>query len=187
MTSYRVKLATPLLESMTLATVEAFSYRAAKSPKNVGVETYGYIWGSKKSYGDELTVFFLDKLSVSLSAQRSQHNVIPNPRDAKLKSDIFKRFAPHQTLLADFHSHPYATHEIVRRRAGFEFSDEDFELVSHRPLSMGKRRQQPDHARSNGVPTWPRACSRWRLEKAQYFSLRRWRIQVLAQCRRRVR
>ena len=127
MPNFRVKLGTSLLESMTLATIEAFSFRGPRSCKKVGVETYGYIWGSRKSYSDGPTVFFLDKLSVSLSAKRSSTSVLSNPRAGRIKNELFKHIAPHQTLLADFHSHPYPSHTAVRQKAGFEFSEMDFD------------------------------------------------------------
>ena len=69
MPNYRVKLATSLLESMTLATVEAFSFRGPRSSSKAGVETYGYVWGSKKTHPNGDIVFFLDKLSISLTAK----------------------------------------------------------------------------------------------------------------------
>ena len=49
MSNFRVKLGTSLLESMTLATVEAFSFRGPQSSSKTGVETYGYVWGEQKS------------------------------------------------------------------------------------------------------------------------------------------
>jgi hypothetical protein len=127
MHQYRIRLAPSLVESMTLATMEAFEFRGAGSNKKSGVETYGYVWGTKKSYADGITVFYLDKLSVSISAKRFALSFFPNPRAGLQKRDPLKRMAPHQTLLADFHSHPYATPKIMKRPAGFEFSKADFE------------------------------------------------------------
>ena len=127
MANYRVKLATSLLESMTLATVEAFSFRGPRSSSKTGVETYGYVWGSKKPFPGGDIVFFLDKLSVSLSAKRAALSVEPNRRAGKIKDELFKLLAPHQTLLADFHSHPYATTKAVMQNENFEFSKMDFD------------------------------------------------------------
>jgi hypothetical protein len=127
MPNFRVKLGTSLLESMTLATVEAFSFRGPQSSSKTGVETYGYVWGSKKTYPDGQTVFFLDKLSVSLSAKRAALSVIPNRRAGKIKDELFKQLAPHQTLLADFHSHPYPSNKAVTQKVGFDFSETDFD------------------------------------------------------------
>jgi hypothetical protein len=123
---YRVKLAPSLLESMTLATIEAFGFRGPRANRKSGVETYGYVWGTKKICRDGVTVFYLDKLSVSLTAKRSSLAVLPNSEVGKLKSQLLKRMAPHQTLLAEFHSHPYANRRVMRREAGFEFSNADF-------------------------------------------------------------
>jgi hypothetical protein len=38
-----------------------------------------------------------------------------------------KRLAPHQTLLADFHSHPYPSNKAVTQKVGFDFSELDFD------------------------------------------------------------
>ncbi|WP_292534211.1 hypothetical protein, partial [Methylocystis sp.] len=119
MPNFRVKLGASLLESMTLATVEAFNFRGPQSSRKCGVETYGYIWGSKKAYPDGQMAFFLDKLSVTLSAKRAALSVTPNRRAGKIKDELFRQLAPHQTLLADFHSHPYPSHKAVTQKLGF--------------------------------------------------------------------
>jgi hypothetical protein len=126
MPNFRVRLGTSLLESMTLATVEAYSYRGYRSGRLTGVETYGYVWGSKKSQANGDVVFFLDKLSVSLTAKKSAQYVLPNRLAAIIKDELFSQLAPHQTLLADFHSHPYANVKAMTHAVGFEFSDDDF-------------------------------------------------------------
>lgn len=127
MRHYRVKLAPSLLEGMTLATVEAFGFRGPRANKKTGVETYGYVWGTKKTCADGAVVFYLDKLSISLTAKRSSLSVYPNPEAGELKSQLLKRMAPHLTLLAEFHSHPYANSKAVARHSGFEFSKDDFD------------------------------------------------------------
>jgi hypothetical protein len=40
-------------------------------------------------------VFFLDKLSISLTAKRAALSVEPNRRAGKIKEELFKRLAPH--------------------------------------------------------------------------------------------
>jgi hypothetical protein len=124
---YRIRLAPSLVESMTLATMEAYCFRGSRAHKKAGVETYGYIWGGKKSYSNGPTVFYLDKLSVSLTAKRSSRSVFPNHRAGVLKWQLLRRIAPHKTLLAEFHSHPYANAKSMKEDAGFEFSAADFE------------------------------------------------------------
>lgn len=111
---------------MTLATVEAYSYRGYRAGKHTGVETYGYVWGSKKPHPNGDIVFFLDKLSVSLTARKSAQSVAPNRLAAIIKDELFRELAPHQTLLADFHSHPYPNTKAMTHAVGFEFSDTDF-------------------------------------------------------------
>ena len=91
MPNYRVKLGTSLLELMTLATVEALSFRGPRSSGKAGVETYGYVWGSKKTCPNGDIVFFLDKLSISLTAKRAALSVEPNRRAGKIKDELFKR------------------------------------------------------------------------------------------------
>jgi hypothetical protein len=127
MPNFHVKLGASLLESMTLATVEAFNFRGPRSSQKCGVETYGYIWGSKKAYPDGQIAFFLDKLSVSLTAKRAALSVTPNRRAGRIKEELFKQLAPHQTLLADFHSHPYPSHKAMTQVLGFDFSERDFD------------------------------------------------------------
>lgn len=125
MSKFRVRLGTSLLESMTLATIEAYSYRGYRSGKQTGVETYGHIWGSKKPYANGDIVFFLDKLSINLTAKRAARSVAPNPLAGVIKDQIFSELAPHQTLLADFHSHPYPNAKAVTQATGFDFSGND--------------------------------------------------------------
>ncbi|CAJ0882632.1 hypothetical protein AMST5_03355 [freshwater sediment metagenome] len=126
MHQYRIRLAPSLVESMTLATMEAYCFRGPRADKKSGVETYGYVWGTKKRT-DGLTIFHLTKLSVSISAERSYMSVFPNPNTGVLKSQVLQRMAPHLTLLGDFHSHPWATQKSMKRDVGFNFSPGDFE------------------------------------------------------------
>ena len=146
MPNYRVKLGTSLLESMTLATVEAFSFRGPRSSSKTGVETYGYVWGSKKTYPDGDIVFFLDKLSVSLTAKRAALSVEPNRRAGKIKDELFKQLAPHQTLLADFHSHPYPSNKAVTAKSRISSFRKSTSTISSTTTFFGK------------APTTPRSC-----------------------------
>ncbi len=123
----RIRLAPALVESMTLATMEAYCVRGPRAHRNAGVETYGYIWGHKKSYRGGPTVYYLEKLSVSITARRSYQSVYPNADVGALKSKVLQRMAPHLTLLADFHSHPWATQKSMKHDVGFNFSPVDFE------------------------------------------------------------
>jgi hypothetical protein len=73
-----------------------------------------------------VTAFHLSKLSVSITAEKSYMAVFPNPNTGILKSQVLQRMAPHLTLLADFHSHPWATQKSMKRDVGFNFSPQDF-------------------------------------------------------------
>src|SRR5512136_1931870 len=69
----------------------------------------------------------MKRLVFRTSAILSSLYVLPNSEAGVLKSQLLKRMAPHQTLLAEFHSHPYANSKVMKRQAGFEFSKADFE------------------------------------------------------------
>lgn len=126
MHQYLIRLAPSLVESMTLATMEAYCVLGPRGGKKGGVETYGYVWGTRNDSREDLTVFHLSKLSVSIAAERSYMAVYPNPHTGILKSRVLQRLAPHLMLLADFHSHPWATQASMRRDVGFNFSPQDF-------------------------------------------------------------
>jgi hypothetical protein len=125
MNQYRIRLTPSLVESMTLATMEAYCIGDSRARRKSGVETYGYLWGTKKRT-DGMTIFHLTKLSVSITAERSYMSVFPNPKTGVLKSKVLQRMAPHLTLLGDFHSHPWATQKSMKRDVGFNFSPADF-------------------------------------------------------------
>ncbi len=126
MHQYRIRLSPSLVESMTLSAMEAYCFRGPRAHRKGGVETYGYIWGTKKSTRDGITIFHLSKLSVSITAKRSYMAVFPNPNTGVLKSQVLQQMAPHLTLLGDFHSHPWATQKSLKRDVGFNFSPQDF-------------------------------------------------------------
>ncbi|MGA6115475.1 hypothetical protein [Agrobacterium radiobacter] len=66
---FRVKLSEQLVESMTLAALEAYVLGDQSSRRNrEKVETLGYIWGVKKVENGSTTLF-LDRMSVA-SRQR---------------------------------------------------------------------------------------------------------------------
>jgi hypothetical protein len=126
MHQYRIRLTPSLVQSMTLSTMEAYCIRDPRAHRKAGVETYGYIWGTKKCT-QGMTNFHLTKLSVSITAERSYMSVFPNPKTGVLKSKVLQRMAPHLTLLGDFHSHPWATQKSMKRDVGFDFSVQDFD------------------------------------------------------------
>jgi hypothetical protein len=125
MHQYRIRLTPSLVESMTLSTMEAYCIRQPKARRYGGVETYGYVWGTKKRT-DDVTIFHLTKLAVSITAERSYMSVFPNPMTGALKNKVLKRMAPHLTLLGDFHSHPWANQKSMKRDVGYNFSPQDF-------------------------------------------------------------
>ena len=66
-------------------------------------------------------------MSLSISAEREPDSVTPNPEALTLKHELMERWAPHLTLIGDFHSHSYKNLEEVKNIKGFEFSDGDEE------------------------------------------------------------
>lgn len=132
MSKYKVHVSPELLETMTLAAIEAYVYgKQGGKKKNMSVETLGYLWGYRKQ-DDGTTIFYLDRTSVSISAERQYHSVTPNRDAAKLKNEVIMRWSPHLTMLGDFHSHPYRNLKEVNAEAGYNFSPADFdELRSH--------------------------------------------------------
>jgi hypothetical protein len=77
---FRVKVSQQLLEAMTLAAIEAYCYGSVTGRKWRPVETLGYIWGFRRQVQDK-TVFFLDRMSLSISSIRASTSVEPNPKD----------------------------------------------------------------------------------------------------------
>ena len=121
---YKVRVSPTLLETMTLAAIEAYCYGNLRKQKNSAVETLGYVWGYRKRENGT-SIFYLDRTSVSISAERQYHSVTPNLDAAKLKNEVMMRWSPHLTLMGDFHSHPYRNLTEVNSESGFNFSPED--------------------------------------------------------------
>jgi hypothetical protein len=121
---YKVRVSPELLETMTLAAIEAYCYGNLRKLKNTAVETLGYVWGYRKQENGT-TIFYLDRTSVSISAERQYHSVTPNLDAAKLKNEVMMRWSPHLTMLGDFHSHPYRNLKEVNAESGYNFSPED--------------------------------------------------------------
>ena len=126
-----VRVSTPALREMVLATVEA--YQLKRDEDDEGVEIYGHIWGHHRKVGD-LVVYHVESVSISSTAGGDSGEVDPNPRALELKQAVMERWYPQLMLLGDFHSHPYANLEEAMRpddedpkARGFEFSDDDFE------------------------------------------------------------
>jgi hypothetical protein len=122
---FKVHISPELLESMTLAAIEAYCYGKIRGKRGFAVETLGYLWGYRKQENGT-TIFYLDRTSVSISAERQYHSVTPNQNAARLKNEVMMRWSPHLTMLGDFHSHPYRNLKEVWTEAGYNFSPADF-------------------------------------------------------------
>lgn len=132
---YLVRVSPQLLESMTLAAIESYCYGdgAIESGENtsahVSKEILGHIWGYRKIERDR-TIFFLDRMSLNISATRGPDSVFDlNNRAAGLKNEVVKFLSPELSLLGDFHTHPHpnTSEAVVRREGLYRFSPEDFE------------------------------------------------------------
>lgn len=137
MVSYRVRMSDRFLESAVLAAIEAYCYG---TPDDTAVETLGPIWGFRRRYEDE-EIIFLDRVAVSISAERRSSWVRPRQEATILMTGVMERLAPEMTLLGSFHSHPYNDRREVASVTGYEFSEGDFRffltdeyLWSHNPL-----------------------------------------------------
>ena len=125
-----VRVSTPALREMVLATVEA--YQLKRDEDDEGVEIYGHIWGHHRRIGD-LTVYHVESVSISSTAIGTSGDVDPNPRALELKQAVMERWYPQLMLLGDFHSHPYESLDEVMAPdeddpgPGFEFSKDDYE------------------------------------------------------------
>ena len=131
---YLVRVSPQLLEAMTLAAIEAYCYGdGAEDPSGaanaeVSKETLGHIWGYRKVQRDR-TIFFLDRMSLSISATRGPESVFDlNNRAARLKNDVVNFLSPELSLLGDFHTHPHPKKSeiVVKKDELYRFSPDDF-------------------------------------------------------------
>lgn len=110
---------------MVLAAVESYCLGDSHRTNRTKLETLGYVWGYARIKSDQ-KIYHLTRISLSLSAKRSQNSVDPHPKAAILKNEIVTRWSPHLSLIGDFHTHPYEDVNEVNEINGFEFSDQDF-------------------------------------------------------------
>lgn len=122
MTDYRVRMSDRFLEAAIMGAIEAYCHGDGFQTE---IETIGPIWGHRRINGDQHTIF-LERLAVSLSADRETDSVTPKAEATELMAQVMERLAPELTLLGDFHSHPYKDRATVDRIKGFEFSPGDF-------------------------------------------------------------
>lgn len=140
---FRVKLSDQLIESMTLAALEAYVLGDQRNKKNKEkVETFGYIWGFRKIENDTINLY-LDRMSLSLSARRTNGSVTPNEHAAELKHNLIERWSPHLMLLGDFHTHPYDDLAEVKSQVGWDFSDADLVSLDSDEFLWRKSDQTP--------------------------------------------
>lgn len=139
---FRIKISDNLLESMTLAAIEAYCLGDGRSKELTKLETLGYLWGFKK-ISEEETVFLLDRMSLSLSAKRDRNSVTPNHKAVEIKNSVVERWSPHLSLLGDFHTHPYENLQEVNSCKGFEFSEGDISFLLNDDFLWEKSDQTP--------------------------------------------
>ena len=127
--NFTITISDAALRTITLATLEAYVLGDGRPRKTdserTKLETLGYLWGFSREDSEGTIHFHIDLMSLSISAERSPDSVTPNEQAVRLKSELMDRWAPHLTLVGDFHSHPYGNLTEVRDISGFDFSDAD--------------------------------------------------------------
>lgn len=147
---FRVRIAPEMLESMTLAAVEAYCFSrkgrrtalGGNTKRYTHEETLGYMWGVKRKT-ENTTIISVERMSISVTAKRMPNSVIPNEDAGRLMNEIVKSSSPHLTFLGDFHSHPYVTYEDVRINKGYEFSKYDYEYLLADDFAWRETDNQP--------------------------------------------
>jgi hypothetical protein len=126
---FHIRIGDGALSSLLLAALEAFELGDGKKTVR-RVETYGYLWGNRRDKDDGL-VINVDRVSVSISAKRTEGSVAPNLKATEIKRRLIEATNPELLMLGDFHSHPYASLAEVksaggeRGSRGYHFSDGD--------------------------------------------------------------
>ncbi|MCV3765146.1 hypothetical protein [Rhizobium sp. TRM95796] len=140
---FRVKLSDQLIESMTLAALEAYVLGDQRNKKNKEkIETLGYIWGFRRIEGETVNLY-LDRMSLSLSARRTNGSVTPHEHAAELKHNLIERWSPHLLLLGDFHTHPFDDLTEVKSNSGWDFSQADLDYLDGDEFLWEKSDQTP--------------------------------------------
>ena len=137
---YWLRPSNQFLESVTLAAIEAYCYGDGRD--NPEIETVGYIWGSKKCMPGR-TVLFLDRIGLSLSAERDHESVTHNPRAAILMNNVIELWSLHLLMIGHFHTHPYKNLKEAQSCKGWEFSSANFRFAKRDDLSWEKSEDTP--------------------------------------------
>jgi hypothetical protein len=127
--AYTITISDAALRTTTLATLEAYVLGDGRPQRTnsarTKLETLGYLWGFSRKDSEGVKHFHVELMSLSISAERSPDSVTPNEQAVRLKSELMSRWAPHLTLIGDFHSHPYEDLADVRSNRGYDFSPSD--------------------------------------------------------------
>jgi len=125
--NYSVTVSDSVLRSMTMAALEAYILGDGRRGKT-RLETSGLLWGYVRQREDA-THIHVEQTSILLSSRRHQDWVDFNPVATKLKNSVMAEWAPHLSLLGDFHTHPYESRQDHVFNQGAKFSDADIESV----------------------------------------------------------
>jgi len=123
--NYSVTVSDSVLRSMTMAALEAYILGDGRRGKT-RLETSGLLWGYVRQREDA-THIHVEQTSILLSSRRHQDWVDFNPVATKLKNSVMAEWAPHLSLLGDFHTHPYESRQDHVFNQGAKFSDADIE------------------------------------------------------------
>jgi len=168
-----VYLSNRALEDMLFATLEG--YQVPKTVKSRFAEVYGLCLGmvreeklSRKGGGDYWRRHvYVQQAPVQIRARGTKDHVWPNSRSLATQLEAAKVLFPHLEVIGDFHSHPYQSARNLRRREGWEWSEEDEKYnrgwiktmreYRHDPrvafiIAIGKQKRSPRDKLSSAKP-----------------------------------
>lgn len=123
------------LEDMLLATVESYEARGTHRGERYR-ECYGWCLGYEtrsEPHGHEkrfTTILRITRVVTQIRAKAGANFVIPNDGSARAIRRVASRFFPHLRLLGDYHTHPFATRQLLLNKKGWKYSTADQQQVA---------------------------------------------------------
>ena len=112
------------LESMVLAACEAYTF--GKDDSQEALETSAHLWSNRRSNPDGIAEHvYVDRISVCVSASVANNQSAVFVDVVALQDDVVKHWSPHISLLGNFHTHPYNSHQELKDNKNRKFSDCD--------------------------------------------------------------
>lgn len=142
----RVSIEDQALQAMVMAGLESYVIgnggRPARNDR-IPVENFGHLWGYHYQNRKGEQTYRVETFDVSISAIRKHDSVEPNGKAALLKSDFMQKWAPHLSLIGDFHTHPYASVQQVKSVSGYDYSQADCSALLHDDLLWEQSGDRP--------------------------------------------